>query len=172
VKNLVLIEELYRFRRVSFYTARFDDEELSETAKFIERIVDTPELEREYGEEMRMILKIFGLMGASRGARPEYFRQERAVEALPPPRGVVQIREFERDNRLRLYCMRLSDEAVILFGGGIKTAPTVQDSPDVRMHFQLAHRIAPAINEALREGSLRLVGSDILGDDNERLLYL
>jgi hypothetical protein len=172
VKNLVVIEELYRFRRVCFYTARFDDEELSETEKFIRRILKTPELEQEYGEEMDRLTQGFQLIGNVYGARSQYFRMENNAEALPPPRGSLQALELGIDNRLRIYCLRLSDEVVILLGGGIKTAMTVQESPEARMPFQFAQRIAGLVNEALRESRFTIVGPDILSDSNERLLYL
>jgi hypothetical protein len=172
VNNLVIIEELYHFRRVCFYTVRFDGEELSETEKFIARILDTPELEREYGTEMDTLIAILEFLGDVRGAQQKYFRQENRAEALPPPRGAVEALYLDIDNRLRLYCVRLSDEVVVLFGGGIKTASAVQDSPDVRMHFQLAQRIARALDEVLHDGHWKVVGTEIFSDGQERLLYL
>lgn len=172
MKNLLLIEKLYCFQRVCFYTVRFDDEELSETEKFIARILDTPNLEREYGVEMDTLIAVLEFIGEVRGAQSKYFRMENNAEALPPPRGTLEAVQLDIDNRLRLYCVRLSDEVVILLGGGIKTANSVQDSPDVRMHFHLAQRIASALDNAFREQRLRLVGTDIFCDDEERLLYL
>jgi hypothetical protein len=172
VNNLLVIEELYRFRRVCFYTVRFDEDTLSETEKFITRILDTPDLEREYGEEMDTLIAVLEFIGDVRGAQRKYFREENNAEALPPPRGTLEAQELDIDNRLRLYCVRLSDEVVILFGGGIKTALSVQESSDVRMHFHLAQRIATALDEALREQRLKILGMDMFSDSNERLLYL
>jgi hypothetical protein len=44
----------------------------------------------------------------------------------------------------------------VLFSGAEKTADKAQDCDQVRPHFQLANRLAKAIDQAIREGEIAI----------------
>lgn len=95
-------------------------------------------------------------MGSIDGAQTRFFRHEKQAMALPPPSRFLEI---AYESNLRLYCLRLSDHVVILFNGGIKSdVQTAQECPVVRPHFELAQRLAKAIDKALTEKRIKLVG--------------
>ncbi|MDR3010860.1 MAG: hypothetical protein LBV59_23235 [Sphingobacterium sp.] len=68
-------------------------------------------------------------------------------------------------NNLRLYCHRLNDHVVILYGGAIKTAGKAQDCPQVKEHFNLANILSRLIDQGF-------VDDDIEWNDDDRdILY-
>jgi len=89
-------------------------------------------------------------IGKKYGARKQYFRHENRAHALPS----AEVRFIETDKSLRLYCLRLSDQAVILFNGGYKDAQTAQES-GISYHFQEANIMANKIQKALINNEIR-----------------
>lgn len=80
-------------------------------------------------------------------------RDERQAFALPAKDRRLA-RAFFRgkpDGVLRLYCLQLPDDVLVLCGGGVKDAKNVQDSPDVIPHFQFANRLAIGLNDRLNQ---------------------
>jgi hypothetical protein len=67
-------------------------------------------------------------------------------------------------NKLRLYCIRCSQQTVILGGGGHKTSQKVQDSPDCYPHFKLAKLVEILFSERVLEGEIRYNGPFLDGD--------
>ncbi|ADB40799.1 hypothetical protein Slin_4821 [Spirosoma linguale DSM 74] len=72
--------------------------------------------------------------------------------------------------QFRLYCIRLSDEIVILANGGRKTSQTVQNSPQLMTHFRFANRMAQQLMELSQTGELVLDGKQIVNLDTIELL--
>ena len=127
VHTFGIIEEFARFRTVTFYTLRSEEGDLSETDDFLERMKKEP----GYALQRNTLLQWIADIGNDEeGANFDLFRQERLCVALPPKRKYL-------DNKidLRLYCHWVSENVVILFNGGIKTANTAQDCPNVARHF-------------------------------------
>jgi hypothetical protein len=117
--------------KVTFYSVRWEDAEFSEMDKFLMRISNIPELDDALQQLVQLITEV---IGNTYGAQEAFFnRFENRVTALPP-KGNIKISELELDYRgfpLRLYCLALSEELVILFNGGVKDSQTVQESKDV-----------------------------------------
>lgn len=95
-----LIIELYKeYEKTAFYSIRFETEELCETDRFIERFSKI----ESFQDDLQIIKKWIEKMGTEKGALERYFRPERKASAIP-----LEVSD------LRLYCIRLSDEVVIL----------------------------------------------------------
>jgi hypothetical protein len=151
MKKWYKIEEFVNFRKVIFYTIRHENEVISETDKFL----------LKYSEQTQLLNKLvvfIEAMGNEFGAKQLFFRHEAAADALPPPYSAIRqygLLEFiEYD--LRLYCCRLSDSVVILYGGGQKTTAKAQDCPNVASHFRLASLATKAFNEKIKDKSFAL----------------
>ena len=136
-----IIEEYKRFRKVTFYTLRYEDSELSETDKFIERFMSDENYKDDFDEIHRYIEKI----GEEIGAISMFFRFEGKAGALPPKWC---------QNKLRLYCIRITDNIVILANGGIKSTQTAQGSGDLSMKFHFTNKAANEINKCIAEGQI------------------
>jgi hypothetical protein len=165
VNTFALIEEFRRLDAVTYYTVRLeaaDDEveRLSETDDFFERFG------ADASEHLEAFEQIFDLLLAigERGAKERYFRFEDRASALPGYRRAVCSLledEEERPGNLRLYCILLSDSAVVLCNGGIKIARTPQECPNVAGHFRLAKTVAKHLDEMLRHKEIELAPGEI-----------
>ncbi len=157
MNKYILIEEFSTdFPLVSFYTARLETASLSETEKFIERFLESPEFKNDFDAVIAWIEK----MGMDFGARRIFFRDENGANALPPRQGILEkyTPAFVEFAHLRLYCIRVSDQIVILLNGGVKTSEKVQDSPDCIAHFRFAVRFCKLLDEQIRDGAFRIHG--------------
>lgn len=149
---------------VTFFTIRMEGAELTEMEKFLKKF----ENDQEHSDELNEIVTLLlDYMGEERGAIIELFnRQENTATALPPIGKIAHELGFGGgDFSLRLYCLRLTDEVVILFNGGVKTSQTAQDSPGVSMIMKEADKFAQIILREwqrtifLDESGMRIVDS-------------
>ena len=124
------------------------------------------QIERYKGELQKLIYRIVSL-GEKFGAKQQFFRHERAAEALPSPDyHYLEVNDVgEEEYGLRLYCLRLSDEVVLLLNGGIKTTKKADDCPNSRKHFKFANRVAKAMNEAIGDKRCIILGKKLIMND-------
>jgi hypothetical protein len=156
------IEEIYTFRKVTYYTVRLEGEPHSEMEKFILRF----ETDSVFQNDFENILALLVILGNEKGTKSRFFRDESAAQALPP-----ELREALRekwvqfiDSGLRLFCLRMSDECVILLNGGIKSSQKTNDSPDLASKFRFAQQASKAIDLKIRHRELQVVGKKLVGD--------
>lgn len=139
-----------RFKKITYYTIHIEDEETNLFLQFINN-----HKSHEYNEQMAIIRAWLRKLGEEIGAQERYFRFEGFrggdARALPPPARYINV-----DCDLRLYCMRLSDGIVFLFNGAAKTENNAQDCDNVRPHFILANKITQAIDQALKDGDIKI----------------
>jgi hypothetical protein len=132
-----------------------------------------PGMEQPLQELLELIREV---IGDTYGARPAFFnRFENQVTALPP-RGYIKISELDLDYKgfpLRLYCLALSEEVVILFNGGIKDSQAVQESKDViTTKFYEANEFAKRILAAIHSEELIISGRTIADYKGNKEIYL
>lgn len=150
--------------RCTFYTVQRDGSADSETDAFFMKYEDE---EAEFHEESNELISlIIEKIGNTHGATNDFFnRHENRAQALPPKPGsrLPEIVALGTNFPLRLYCYRISPSLVVLFNGGIKDAPTAQESTDLSMKFYDAQQFTKKIEKALREGMI------IVSDDGRKL---
>ncbi|RPD43657.1 hypothetical protein DNI29_23255 [Hymenobacter sediminis] len=131
-----------------------EDEDDSETDRFIERFIAS----HEYRHDLEIILAWIEEIGQKRGAMPpgdeELFRSERSAVALPPPTAY--------GNNLRLYGFVCSDDIVVLGGGGRKTTKKAQDG-DTRNAFRLMNQVAEVLRHRFTNGTIRIENQQLEG---------
>lgn len=130
-------------KKVSYYTVQIDDKD-DEFNDFLRRMSAVPEYAIELGEIIQYILEI----GNIHGAKTAHFRHERAAEALPPEYHKFLGSE-ENQYGLRLYCIRLTNSAVILLNGDMKTNLYPDKCDNCKKHFELANKLSKKIDEAI-----------------------
>lgn len=139
--------------------------EHSETDAFFTRF----ENELALATDLNLLVAWIQEIGQNRGAKSRYFRFENAAVALPPPARIMA--ELGNSYCLfRLYCIRLSDEIVILANGGRKTSQTVDNSPELMTHFRFANKMAQQLIELIQSGELVLEGKQIMNVEMIELL--
>jgi hypothetical protein len=149
--NIFALEIFESYPIVTYYTVRWEDDEFSETDKFIEKILHR---QTDYKTELQEILTLIEVIGEERGAKDIYFTRHEDLATALPPSSSLFVRGIEipfYENRLRLYCIKINDNIVILFNGGIKTSQKVQNSPDLMMKFRDAQIFAKRIWQAIKD---------------------
>ena len=75
---------------------------------------------------------------------------------------------FLTRGRLQLYCIRINEHVVILLNGGIKSTKKAQDCPNVSASFELANKLAKAIEKSLHKNDIEWSDEelDIFYDEN------
>lgn len=165
MSNFVSIKFIKAYREVVYYSVVMNGEENEESLfeAFIKKY------EGIEGTKLNHILSWVREIGDVYGAQADLFRWENNAEALPPPgidRAPCYIEnERETSNALRLYCHRLNEHVVVLFGGAVKTANAVQDCANVRMPFTLANKLSKLIDKSILEGEIEWE------DDRRDILY-
>ena len=140
---------------VDFYTVRLGDNELTEIELFDEK--DFP----KHQEEIQIIYNVIEAM-KTKGARLHYFKtNEGPADALP--RVSQEIMDANKDDYgIRLYCVRLTDNLVILVNGGIKTKIDPTLCNNVSPHFRRTYRIASNLDKLLKGGEINFQESGCL----------
>ena len=162
MKTFAEIEELYSFRKVTYYSVRIEGAELDEMEKFIVRHKNVSEFKKEFEDLMAWIKYI----GEKEGANLKLFRDESSAQALPPEYSEMRKRGMLKEigYNLRLYCLRIDGNIVILLNGGVKTSQKVQDSPDLLSKFRLANKISEAVTKKFVIKELWVEGQELKGD--------
>ena len=165
----ILPLENFAFRKVKYYSVQFEDEEYPEFLRFLAKLED----ETEYEEDMSNFFEWLEVVGDEEGAKDKFFRPEGYLSdtsALPPGAGIMKAYGLPV-NDVRLYCLKLNEQVVILFNGGIKTSKKSQDCPNVKPFFIQANLLSKKINELIANKEIRWNDeySDIIFDKELRI---
>lgn len=157
------------FGKVIFHTIQIEGKNETEYENFIIRHSTPPEILEDLINLQTWIEKI----GNDIGAKCDYFRDESyfsTTEALPPPNSkMIELPVGD----LRLYCMRVNEQTVILFNGGVKTTDKAQDCPNVRPYFIQANQLTNAIDKLVNEREITIdPDSGELIFDKDLTIYL
>jgi len=173
VNKFVTIEEAISFNKVTYYTVKFEDESHNEFQKFIIKNGSDKKIHNEFNDLLSLIKRL----GDKIGAKERYFsRKEKKAEALPPDWKKLSHGErmlhVKYQNNLRLYCMRINDELVFLFNGGVKTPGniTAQECNVVRKYFNMANQLAKAVETAIKDKEIILNGMKLEIEEDYELM--
>lgn len=149
------IELIEEHELVNFYSIKLEDEELAELDRFFEKFPEGC----EYDDEIDVILAWMDHI-AEHGALERYFRPEgRFGDGV----GVIPI---DLGNKVRLYCLRLSDNILVFGNGGIKDARSWEKSPTLAPYVELLIETSKFIASRIKSGAIVLVDKEILGNLN------
>lgn len=150
--SIELIEE---HDAVNFYSVQLEGEELSELERFFEKFP----VGCEYDKDIDVIISWIDKIG-EKGALERYFRPEgRYGDGV----GVIPI---EVGNKLRLYCLRLSDKILIFGNGGVKDADTWQNSETLAPYVETLIATSCFIASRIKDGKIVLVEKELIGNLN------
>ena len=132
-----------------------DDEELSELERFFDKFPEGS----EYDEEINVIISWLDKIG-EKGALERYFRPEgRYGDGV----GVIPI---DVGNKLRLYCLRLSDKILVFGNGGIKDAKSWQQSESLAPYVEMLIDTSRFISSRILNGQIVMVDKELFGNLN------
>lgn len=149
------IEPVEQSEVASLYTISFENDNLSEFAKFMTNFKGNARLQRDYQIILLALQKIL-----ENGALERYFRPEGkfndGVCALPIS-----------SSKLRLYCLRLSNKILIIGNGGIKGTKTYNENNELNGYVIDLQKFDALIKEAVKDGSISIEETEIKGIDNK-----
>lgn len=150
--NIELVEE---HNAVNFYSIHLDEEELSELERFFEKFPEGC----EYDEEIDIIIAWLDKIG-EKGALERYFRPEgKYGDGV----GVIPI---DVGNKLRLYCLRISDKILIFGNGGLKDADSWQNSKTLAPYVEMLIDTSRFIATRIKDGKIILMDKELIGNLN------
>ncbi len=149
VNTFITIEPIQEFKCIKFYAVKVEGDEngseYNEFEKFNEAF-------REHANEIIRdeffdIISIIEEIGENNELL-RFLRPENSAFALPPKhKARIRSVKIKAHTKLRLYCVLLNNQIVILCNGGWKTENHPQDCPNVSTHFRLAEKLANYINK-------------------------
>ena len=155
MKKEYTIELIEEYENVNFYSIRLAGEELTEVEAFFEKFP----IGSDYDEEIDVVISWMDKI-AERGALERYFRPEgRYGDGV----GVIPI---DVGNKVRLYCLRLSDRILVFGNGGVKDAARWEESEELAPYVKLLIDTSRFISSRIKDGTIVLVDKEIVGNLN------
>lgn len=155
MKQKYSIELVEEHPSVNFYSIKLDEQVLTELERFFEKFP----VGGEYDHDIDVIIAWLDKIGEV-GALERYFKYEGrygdGVSAIP----------IEVGNKVRLYCLRLSDQILIFGNGDVKDAAKWQDSPTLAKYVEMLVDTSRFITSRMNNGSVILVEKEIIGNLN------
>lgn len=154
-KKTIKLDHIKTSEEASLYTIIFENNDLSEFSKFINRFKDNSKLQRDYQLILYALKKILDNGALERYFRPEGKYNDR-VCALPIDSG-----------KLRLYCLRISDKILVLGNGGIKATRTYNEDSDLNGYVMDLQQFDVILKEAVKDGSIQIEETNIIGSEDK-----
>lgn len=148
------IESVAQTERAGLFAICFEGESYSEFEKFVLNHKDA------YSKELGIIIAAVNRMLNVSGFLERYFRPEGKMKdgvcALPLESG-----------RLRLYCLRLSDNVLIAGNGGVKKVRRYEDDTDLNGYVVSLQNLDRALKVAVKKGNITIEERTISNFENE-----
>lgn len=149
------IELVEEYEKINIYSIHLKEEELTELERFFEKFP----ICCEYDKEIDVILSWMDKIAETR-ALERYFRPEgRYGDGV----GVIPI---DVGNKLRLYCLRLSDRILVFGNGGVKDCKSWEESDTLAPYIELLMDTNRFISSRIKDGTVVLVDKEIIGNLN------
>lgn len=151
--NIVLFEEN---EKVNLYSICFNNESKTEFEKFLIEYKESKGHKPDFEIIITWINKI-----SEQGALERYFKPESKMKdgvcAIPIPLP-------NKRSLLRLYCLRLSDQILIIGGGGVKKEKTYNKVCKLKKCVDILSDLDFFIKKKIKEGKLNINGKILTGD--------
>lgn len=140
---------------VSLYSICFNGNDLSEYEDFLMKFRDNSTLNQDFQRILLALEKII-----DRRALERFFRIEGKMND--------RVSALSIDSRkLRLYCLRISDQILIVGNGGVKTTRTYQEDETLSGYVMDLQRFDELLKQAQQNGSITIEKNMIVGIDNK-----
>ena len=150
------IQSVTQTEKAGLFTICFEGESYNEFQKFIVKSNENAILQPDLQEILRIIQRMMQEVGfLERMFRPEGRMRDR-VAALPL-----------ETNKLRLYCLRLSDSVLIVGNGGQKSTRTYNEDEELSGYVITLQKLDELLKSAERKGTIQIEATTIKGTDDK-----
>lgn len=133
------------------YSICFNGNDLTEYELFVQRFMDNAKLNKDFQTIIRALNRI-----VTNGALERYFRPEGKLGD--------NVTALSIDSKiLRLYCLRISDQILIIGNGGAKTTRTYQEDEELSGYVLDLQHFDRLLTEAQKAGTLTIEKNIITG---------
>ena len=136
--------------QVGLYSICFNNGE-SEFRKFVKKFKDNAALNKDYQSILSALDRII-----AKGAFERFFRYEGKMSD-----NVVALSLDSK--KLRLYCLRMSDQILIVGNGGIKETRTYDEDEELSGYVMDLQKFDELLRQAQEEGSIYIEQNMITG---------
>ena len=147
----VTLKTLEQTDNVSLYSICFNGNAISEYEAFVKKFKDDATLNNDYKNILLALEKIIAVGAFERFFRPEGKMKDR-VAALSLD-----------SQTLRLYCLRISDQILIIGNGGKKNTRTYEESAELSGYVMDLQEFDKILTEAQMDGSITIEKNIITG---------
>lgn len=136
---------------VGMFSICFDGNDESEFEKFLKEFKDNAAYNRDFNVILLALSKII-----DKGALERFFRNEGRMRD--------NVKALAIDSRkLRLYCLRISDQVLILGNGGVKNTRTYQENEQLSGYVMDLQTFDRVLLQAQRQGRVTIEKNMITG---------
>ena len=154
VKKKTTIEKISESRKSTLYTISFEKDGTTEFEKFVAEFEKNAKFNKDYQRIIAALQAILNIGALERFFRPEGKIKDR-VAAIPLEGG-----------RLRLYCLRISEQIVILGNGGVKSTRTYEEDSRLYGYVLDLQRFENILGENVAKGYVRIEERELNGIDD------
>ena len=151
VKKKTTVELLKESEKASLYSISFEIDGTTEFEKFVTEFEMNATYNRDYQRIIAALQAILRIGALERFFRPEGDMND-SVQALPIESG-----------KLRLYCLRLSDQIVILGNGGVKSTRTYEEDPKLYGYVLDLQKFEKILDESIAKGYVSIEEKELSG---------
>lgn len=136
---------------VGLYSICFEGNDLSEYERFVQKFMDDATLNNDFRKVLRAINRI-----VAHGALERYFRPEGKMND--------RLAALSIDSKvLRLYCLRISDQILIVGNGGAKTTRTYEESEELSGYVMDLKKFDVLLEQEMKSGIIKVERNVITG---------
>lgn len=154
MKKKSTLDKISESQKATLYSISFEKDGTTEFEKFVSEF----EMNAKYNYDYQRIIAALQII-LNRGALERFFRPEGKindnVHAIPI-----------EGSKLRLYCLRISEQIIILGNGGVKSTKKYQDDPKLYGYVIDLQRFEKILKENIEKGYISVHEKELIGTDN------
>lgn len=163
MKKSLEIRRLDIYDAVGVYTIQFLDKAETEFMDFMSKYKDIadPILKEDFNRIIAILRKIIAKGASERLFRTCESKINDRVVAIP-----LDIRRRKKGSgTLRLYCLRISDEVLILSNGGIKYGNAYNDNEELNTYVSDLAKLDHVITKFTGQGKIKIIDKTVILKD-------
>lgn len=154
MKKKTKLDVISESQKATLYSISFEKDGTTEFEKFVSEF----ELNAKYNSDYQRIIAALQAI-LDNGALERFFRPEGkmtdTVHAIPIDGG-----------KLRLYCLRISEQIIILGNGGVKSKRSYQEDPKLYGYVLDLQRFEKILKDNIERGYISVNEKELCGADN------